>query len=138
MPFGKTAAAAAGGGMLGDEHRVAPERGLFAIVGDDGGRQTLGDEIFGVIQDHRQALVVQVLEIFWVELEAAAKTGSCQCGKKIVQVTHVMGRPGAAYQRVFGPPRSLEARPSAAFGSPSQKLKNSRTTPMNSSSVSFL
>lgn len=51
MPFEQALAAAGGGGVLGDEYRVAAHRRLPAVVGDFRRRQPLTDKIFGMPAD---------------------------------------------------------------------------------------
>ena len=59
--------------MLGDEHRVAAKRRLFAVIGDDRRRKPLGDEILGVGEHHGQAFALQVGEVFSPQVKAVAE-----------------------------------------------------------------
>ena len=73
MPFLKTAPAATGRGVLGNENRVSAKRRLFAIVGDEGRYQSFDDEIFGMAEDQRQAFAVEIIQIFAAQVKTAAK-----------------------------------------------------------------
>ncbi|GCE84623.1 hypothetical protein MSKU9_2764 [Komagataeibacter diospyri] len=53
VPFGNTAPAAGAGGMLGNEDRVSPPRGLPAVPVRVGGGESGGDEIRRVRHDFR-------------------------------------------------------------------------------------
>jgi len=88
VPFFKAAPAAAGCGVLGDEHWVAPKRRLFAVIGDDRRGKALGDKILGVGEHHRQAFAAQVGEVLAAQVEAAAEAGFSQRGKNVVQISH--------------------------------------------------
>ena len=55
--------------MLGHEDGMAPHGGLLSVVGDIGGSQTLGDEILGVLPDHRQTLLPDVFPVLFAEMK---------------------------------------------------------------------
>ena len=74
--------------MLGDEHRVAAERRLFAVIGDDRRRKPLGDEILGVGEHHGQAFAMQVGEFLAPQAKAAAESRFGQGSEEVVQVSH--------------------------------------------------
>ena len=61
MPFRQTAAAAAGGSVLRDEHRMSPHGGLLAVVFRFGRCKPLGDEICRVVGDRIPPLLADVL-----------------------------------------------------------------------------
>jgi len=74
VPFLQAAAAAASSSVLGDKHRMAAERRLLAIVGNDCRRKAFGDEILCVFQHHGQALATQVIKILATQMEAAPES----------------------------------------------------------------
>ena len=88
VPFLQAPAATASRSVLGDEHRMAAKRRLFAVIGDDRRGKALGDEILGVGKHHRQAFAAQVGELLAAQVKAAAKGGFGQSGKNFVQVSH--------------------------------------------------
>jgi hypothetical protein len=63
VTFLQTAPAATGGGVLGNEDRMTAIRCLFAVVGDQRWRQAFGDEVAGILDHGRQALVLQILPV---------------------------------------------------------------------------
>ena len=81
VPFFQTPPAAAGGGVLCDEHRMAAERRLFAVIGDDRRGKAFGNEILSVGEHYGQAFAVQVGEVFPLQLEAAAESRFGQGGE---------------------------------------------------------
>ena len=60
VPLGQAFAAACGCGVLGHEYRVVPHGGLFAVVGRAGWGEPDLDELPGVLEDNRQALLLQI------------------------------------------------------------------------------
>ncbi|ARW17813.1 hypothetical protein S101446_02728 [Komagataeibacter europaeus] len=60
--------------MLGDEDRMAPPRGLAAVLVRVGGRESGGDEIRRVRHDFRQAPRRQIIAFLRPEVEARAET----------------------------------------------------------------
>jgi len=48
MPFFQATPAAAGGGVLRDEYRMAAKRGLFAVIARLGGSQAFFDKVSGM------------------------------------------------------------------------------------------
>lgn len=74
--------------MLSDEHGVATKGCLLTVICNVGGRKAFGDKILGVCKRYGQAFVVQVGQVFALEVKAAAKARSGKCGKEFVQVSH--------------------------------------------------
>lgn len=61
--------------MLADEYWMPTIRRLLAIIGNKRRRQTLADEIAGMFEYRRHALVAQILQILVVQVKLAAKPG---------------------------------------------------------------
>ena len=76
VPLLQAATAAAGGGVLGDEdgRRTMTHRGLPAIIGDDGGSQSPGDDLTSMLTNHRQSLIGDNRQVLLIQMVTAAKT----------------------------------------------------------------
>ena len=76
VPLLQAATAAAGGGVLGDEDggSAMAHRGLPAIIGNDGGSQTLGDDLASMLTYRRHPLVGDNRPVLLIQIETAAKT----------------------------------------------------------------
>lgn len=74
--------------MLRDEHRVAAHRRLLAVVARLRRRQPLRDEVAGMREHHRQALVPQVGLLARTQAKALAKGRAPQGGEQLVEVPH--------------------------------------------------
>ena len=76
MPLLQAATTTAGGGVLGDEdgRRTMTHRGLPAIIGNDGGSQTLGDDLASMLTYRRHPLVGDNRPVLLIQIETAAKT----------------------------------------------------------------
>ena len=63
--------------MLGDKDRrgAMAHRCLLAIVRDDSWRQSLGDNLAGMLTDGRQTLIGDNLPILLVQIKAASELG---------------------------------------------------------------
>lgn len=83
MPFEQALAATGGGGVLGDEYRVAAHRRLPAVVGDFRRRQPLADKIFGMPADGIKPFLPDVGNVRRLQPEAAAERRAAQTGKNI-------------------------------------------------------
>ena len=82
VPLGQTAAAAGGGGVLGDEHRMAPHGRLTAVARGLGRCQTLGDEFTPMIENHGQRFLMQIGPFFGTQAKSPAELAPCQ-GRKL-------------------------------------------------------
>lgn len=83
MPFEQALAAAGGGGVLGDEYRVAAHRRLPAVVGDFRRRQPLTDKIFGMPADGVEPFLPDIGNVRRLQPEAVAERRTAQTGKNI-------------------------------------------------------
>jgi hypothetical protein len=77
VPFGQTAAAAGGSGVLGDENQMAAHGRLPAVMARLSGRQALTDELASMLQDHGQSLFDQISLFLLPRPEMAAKLAHC-------------------------------------------------------------
>ena len=59
--------------MLSNKNRMAAKRRLLAIIGYFRWRQTLFDKIPRMIKNRCQAFLTKIIELFTVQLKAAAK-----------------------------------------------------------------
>jgi len=76
VPLGKALAAAGGGGVLGDEDRVATHRRLLAVIGGLSGREALSDEVAGMIEYDRETVGFEMAKLGRPKPEAAPE-GRC-------------------------------------------------------------
>lgn len=73
MPLTEAAATAAAGGMLRDENRVPPPRGLLPIVSRLRRCQTLPDEIPRMLLDLRTPLLLEVGALLLPQMKSRTK-----------------------------------------------------------------
>ena len=88
VPFFETAAAARGGGVLGNEDRMAAHGRLPPVVLRLGLREPLAQELSAVLQHDWQGLFSQIRLIFRPQLKSAAKAASCQGREEVVEISH--------------------------------------------------
>lgn len=88
MPFFQTTSATAGRGMLGHKYRMAAEGCSLAIVGDPSWLQAFGQKILCMLKHGRQAFLLQVCQLFALQVESPAKSGFLQRGKYLIQWFH--------------------------------------------------
>src|SRR5271157_1292944 len=86
VPFLQAATAASGGGVLGDEDRVVPHRGLLAVVRWIGGGETLLDEFLAVRHHGVQPLALEVFRFSGTEAEPATEGGTSQSLENMIQI----------------------------------------------------
>ncbi len=73
MPLTEAAATAAAGGMLRDEDRMSPPRGLLPIVSRLCRCQTLPDEIPRMLLDFRTPLLLEVGALLLPQMKSRTK-----------------------------------------------------------------
>ena len=73
MPFREAAATAAAGGMLRDEDRVSPPRGLLPIISRLCRCQPLPDEISRMLLDLRPPLLLEVGALLLPQMKSRTK-----------------------------------------------------------------
>ncbi len=78
MPLTEAAATAASGGMLRDEDRVPPPRGLLPIVSRLCRCQTLPDEIPRMLLDPRTPLLLEVGTLLCPKMKAGPEFTLCE------------------------------------------------------------
>ena len=76
--------------MLGDEDRMAAERGLLAVVARVRRREPLVDERARVVEHGRETLRRQVVALLWPQAEAFAKRRLRQSREDLVKVAHAV------------------------------------------------
>src|SRR5208337_1141959 len=92
VPFLKAASAAGSGGVLGDEDRVVPHRGLLAVVRWIGGSETLLDELLSVRHHGVQPFALQVFPFSGTKAEPATEGRSSQPLENLIQIAvHLRG-----------------------------------------------
>lgn len=91
MPLGKTAAAARGGRMLGDEDGMPSERGLLAVIRGLRRRQPPGDEIPRMAEDDLHSLCLKIVALAWGELETLPECGFLQLAEDVLKIPHSFG-----------------------------------------------
>jgi hypothetical protein len=90
MPLLQAAPAAGDSGVLGNEDRVVPHRGLFPVVRRIGGSDSFLDELLSVRHHCVKPLALQVFPFSGTQVESTAEVGSAQSLKDIIQVaSHV-------------------------------------------------
>lgn len=89
MPFLKTVAAAASRGMLSDEWRkdAVAHRCLPAIIGNEGGSQSAGDDLRCVTSHLVPTFCLDIAAIGGVEVETAPKLRAGQSQKEVRQIS---------------------------------------------------
>ena len=73
MPPAEASPAAGGGGVLGDEHGMAPHRGLAAVVGWLGWGEVMVDAGLGISHDLIHASLRQITLHAGIQPEPAAE-----------------------------------------------------------------
>lgn len=63
MPLGEAGATTGGGGMLGNENRMAAHRRLLSVIGGLRGREPLLDEVAGMGEHRLQPLGFEVVTL---------------------------------------------------------------------------
>ena len=76
IPLPEAAAAAAGGGVLGEEDGVTLHRRLFAVIGNVCGREAGADEVFRVGADGVHPYFLDIGDVLRGEVEARTERGS--------------------------------------------------------------
>jgi hypothetical protein len=99
VPLRQASAAAGGGRVLGDEHRMSTERRLPAVVARLGGREPLRDQLGRVVENRRQSLLVDVRTLASAEPEALAEGRAPQRGEEIIDVSHAADSSGSGAWR---------------------------------------
>lgn len=86
VPFCETAAAARRRSMLGDEHRMPFEGGLFAVVSRVRCAQPLSHQFGRIGENGMQALPLNVSQFLRAQLEAPTERRSCEIEEKLIDV----------------------------------------------------
>lgn len=88
VPFLQTMPAAASRCMLGHKHRVAAERGLLAVIRDNGGLQAARQKVLCMREYDRQAFLLQICQFFAPQTKSTAKGRVLQRGEYLIQRSH--------------------------------------------------
>ena len=102
--------------MLGDEHGMAAEGSLPAVVCRRRGRQAPGDEVARVIENGGEASLRQIVALLGAEGEPAAEARAGQRSEEVVEIAH---------HRRIGSGRPVSPR---GFVRPACAQENSRDT----------
>lgn len=90
VPFGKASPAAAARGVLGDEDRMSPHRGLVSVIVRKGRGQACADKLLGMVSDGRKPLSFDVAALRGPKPETAPEVRSGESRKEPFQ--HLLQR----------------------------------------------
>jgi hypothetical protein len=88
VPLLETSAAAGGGRVLRDEHRMSAKGRLPSVFLRVRRRESLQQEIACVRQHGVESLLLQIGELGTAKMKFRAKGRSCERWKNVVEVTH--------------------------------------------------
>jgi hypothetical protein len=86
MPLFKASATTAGAMMLGYEHRMdMPHGGLFAIIGDEGRCQPMGNELLGMAANGVNPMLRDIRPVLRIQLKAMPEVRLIQALEQLLR-----------------------------------------------------
>lgn len=74
--------------MLRYKYRMSTHGRLLAVIGNHCRGQSLRNKVFGMVKDGGQAFLLQVMQVFIIELKTGAEPGALQGLKQGIQFAH--------------------------------------------------